>query len=33
MPHEYGQLSAAERSWEAMIAYLYGKYLKELGAL
>ena len=33
MPKEYGQLSEADRSWEAMIAYLYNKYLKELGVL
>lgn len=31
MPNEYGQLSEAARSWEALIAYLYNKYLKELG--
>lgn len=33
MPNEYGQLSEEDRSLEAMIAYLYGKYLKELGLL
>ena len=33
MPNEYGQLSEEVRSWEAMIAYLYSKYLKELGVL
>lgn len=33
MPKEYGQLSEEHRSLEAMIAYLYGKYLKELGLL
>lgn len=33
MPREYGQLSEDLRSWEAMIAYLYGKYLRELGVL
>jgi len=31
LPNEYGQLGDEARSWEAMIAYLYGKYLKELG--
>ena len=33
MPKEYGQLGEAERSWETMIAYLYNKYLKELGVI
>jgi hypothetical protein len=33
LPHEYGQLPEATRSWEALIAYLYAKYLKELGVL
>ena len=33
LPHEYGQLPEAARSWEALIAYLYTKYLKELGVL
>ena len=33
MPNEYGQLSKEERTMEAMIAYLYGKYLKELRLL
>lgn len=33
MPNEYGQLSEENKSMEAMIAYLYGKYLKELGLL
>ena len=33
MPKEYGQLSEADRSWEAMITYLYNKYRKELGVL
>lgn len=33
MPKEYGQLSEADKSWEAMIAYLYNKYLKELGVI
>ncbi len=34
LPHEeYGQLRAEARSWEALIAYLYTKYLRELGVL
>jgi hypothetical protein len=33
LPHEYGSLSPEFRSWEALAAYLYGKYLKELGML
>jgi hypothetical protein len=33
LPHEYGKLDAADRSWELLIGYLYGKYLKELGVL
>lgn len=33
MPNEYGKLSEKDRSMEAMIAYLYSKYLKELGVL
>src|SRR5262249_23022509 len=33
LPHEYGQLREESRSWEALIAYLYVKYLKELGVL
>ncbi len=32
-PQEYGQLSEEARSWEAIIAYLYTKYLRELGML
>ena len=32
-PHEYGQLSEEARSWEAILAYLYTKYLRELGVL
>ena len=32
-PKEYGQLSEDQRSWDALIAYLYSKYLKELGVL
>ncbi len=32
MPREYGQLSSEERSWEAMIGYLYAKHLQVLGA-
>ena len=30
-PQEYGQLSEEARSWEAIITYLYTKYLRELG--
>src|SRR2546430_17701658 len=26
LPHEYGQLHATARPWEALIAYLYTKY-------
>jgi hypothetical protein len=33
MPNKYGQLSEKDRSMEAMIAYLDGKYQKELGIL
>ena len=33
LPNEYGHLSEKQRSWEAMIAYLYLKYLKELDIL
>ena len=33
LPHEYGQLREEARSWEALIAYLYTKYLRELGVL
>ncbi len=33
LSHEYGQLPAEARSWEALIAYLYTKYLRELGVL
>jgi hypothetical protein len=33
LPQEYGSLSPESRSWEALAAYLYGKYLKELGLL
>ncbi len=33
LPHEYGQLDEESRSWDALIAYLYMKYLKELGIL
>lgn len=32
-PHEYGQLSEDARSWEAILAYLYTKYLRALGVL
>jgi hypothetical protein len=33
LPEEYGRLPEEARSWEALIAYLYSKYLKELGKL
>jgi hypothetical protein len=33
LPQEYGSLSAESRSWEALAAYLYAKYLKELGVI
>lgn len=33
MPQEYGQLSDDQRSWEALISYLYLKHLKVLGVL
>ena len=33
LPQEYGQLPEEARSWEAMITYLYLKYLRELGVL
>jgi hypothetical protein len=33
LPHEYGQLDEESRSWNAFVAYLYMKYLKELGLL
>ena len=33
LPKEYGQLDAPIKSWEALITYLYAKYLKELGLL
>jgi hypothetical protein len=29
-PDEYGRLDERERSWPALIAYLYSKYLHEL---
>jgi hypothetical protein len=32
LPDEYGRLDERERSWPALIAYLYSKYLSELGA-
>ena len=32
-PREYGQLREEARSCEAIIAYLYTKYLRELGVL
>jgi len=33
MPREFGQLNQEERSTESLIAYLYNKYLQELGIL
>ncbi|MBI3798335.1 MAG: hypothetical protein HY268_15395 [Deltaproteobacteria bacterium] len=33
LPQEYGQLPEEARSWEALITYLYLKYLRELGVL
>jgi len=33
LPAEYGRLSEDSRSWDALIAYLYTKYLKELDIL
>jgi len=33
LPKEYGSLDEKMKSWEALIAYLYLKYLKELGVL
>ena len=33
LPQEYGQLDPTLKSWETLIAYLYTKYLKELGML
>ena len=31
LPNEYGRLPEEQRSWEALAAYLYVRYLKELG--
>jgi hypothetical protein len=31
LPNEYGRLDERDRSWPALIAYLYAKYLHELG--
>jgi hypothetical protein len=33
MPNEYGTLPENYQSWEALIGYLYAKYLKLLGQL
>jgi protein-tyrosine-phosphatase len=33
LPHEYGQLHEEIRSWDALITYLYIKYLREIGHL
>lgn len=32
LPNEYGRLEERDRSWPALITYLYSKYLRELGA-
>jgi hypothetical protein len=32
LPNEYGRLDESDRSWPALIAYLYSKYLRELRA-
>jgi hypothetical protein len=33
LPKEYGRLPRDVKSWETLIGYLYGKYLKELRRL
>jgi hypothetical protein len=33
LPNEYGQIDENLKSWDALIAYLYVKYLKELGVI
>lgn len=33
LPNEYGQMPEDTKSWDAMIGYLYGKYLKVLDML
>jgi len=33
LSNEYGRLPEEQRYWEALIAYLYVRYLKELGRL
>jgi hypothetical protein len=33
LPNEYGRLGARERTWPALIAYLYSKYLSKVGAV
>ncbi len=33
LPSEYGQLHEEVRSWDALITYLYIKYLQEIGHL
>jgi hypothetical protein len=30
LPNEYGRLPKSERTWPAVISYLYSKYLREL---
>lgn len=32
LPNEYGRLDERDRSWPALISYLYSKYLRELRA-
>lgn len=32
LPNEYGRLDERDRSWPALITYLYSKYLRELRA-
>ena len=32
IPKEYGQLAEGERSWPALIAYLYSKFEHELAS-
>jgi hypothetical protein len=33
LPTEYGRLGARDRSWPALIAYLYTKFLRELSVI
>jgi hypothetical protein len=32
LPNQYGRLTERDRTWPALIRYLYSKYLRELGA-